>query len=376
MLRDSNLSVTQVFEAASLTPAVLRYKAKVMAKHYCRAVIGKTLEHSAGEGDEEQDDDFFPRAMIVCRSRLHVVAYQLLLSAELKRLEENFSKRDSAEHERCTNLKVYAAFSGEVITSPLLGITSEDNDNGDEENKDNEEADSSGSMRPRKKRRKQECASIVTEASLNAVSLDEAHVIIVCSKLETGFDDPRLCCMYIDRHLQGSRCVQILSRLNRQHPRKRATRVVDFANQAETVREAFEEFWGETSFSPDQTWAKVQASLRADYIVSRLLEALPSHALLPESSALSEAPGPTNSVAAIVQSLEERDWCGSRSPGDRATLIHDLDRYLELTERFGFQVTNDTFLALRSFWTFLTATSHFRSIRSEICDARGILCSP
>ena len=49
--------------------------------------------------------------------------------------------------------------------------------------------------------------------------------------------------MYVDRSLRGARAVQVLSRLNRRHPLKRRTLVVDFVNQAEVIRDAFEEFW-------------------------------------------------------------------------------------------------------------------------------------
>lgn len=56
-----------------------------------------------------------------------------------------------------------------------------------------------------------------TEASLNRrdADLDSAELLVVCNKLETGFDEPRLALMYIDRHLTGARCVQVLSRANR-----------------------------------------------------------------------------------------------------------------------------------------------------------------
>ena len=238
ILRDSNLTKSQMLEAANYSPEVLRYKAKVIAKYYCRALKEKKFEHATSDA-KESGDPFLPRAMVVCRSRLHVVAYQQLLTSEIKRLK--------------LNLNTYGAFSGEVDTSPLVGLVSSD---GEEDTCTFDDVNA----RPQKRHRKHACESVVSESSLNAVSLAEAHIIVVCSKLETGFDDPRLTIMFIDRMLQGARAVQVLSRLNRLHPRKRATRVIDFVNQAETVREAFETFWGETTFCPGREWAKARAS--------------------------------------------------------------------------------------------------------------------
>ena len=68
----------------------------------------------------------------------------------------------------------------------------------------------------------------VTEASMNGVpdtalhfrENDDAKVLIVANKFQTGFDEPRLCAMYIDRSLGGVQAVQTLSRLNRVFPEK------------------------------------------------------------------------------------------------------------------------------------------------------------
>ena len=85
---------------------------------------------------------------------------------------------------------------------------------------------------------------VVTESSLNgSLRLEDAHIIVVCSKLNAGYNEPRISVMYVDRALRGARAVQVLSRLNRRHPLKRRTLVVDFVNQAECIRDAFEEFW-------------------------------------------------------------------------------------------------------------------------------------
>jgi type I restriction enzyme R subunit len=97
-----------------------------------------------------------------------------------------------------------------------------------------------------------------TEASMNpgvhdlrtAFRGDEYRVMIVANKFQTGFDQPLLCAMYVDRILTGVTAVQTLSRLNRTYRtpsgvQKTAamTQVVDFVNQPETIREAFEPYY-------------------------------------------------------------------------------------------------------------------------------------
>ena len=65
------------------------------------------------------------------------------------------------------------------------------------------------------------------------------NVMIVAEKFQTGFDQPRLVAMYVDRRLGGVQAVQTLSRLNRTHPGKDKTFVLDFVNEPEEIREAF-----------------------------------------------------------------------------------------------------------------------------------------
>ena len=76
------------------------------------------------------------------------------------------------------------------------------------------------------------------------VALDEAEVVVVCGKLEAGYDDPLLACLVVDRHVGSpARLVQIYSRVNRASPNKPFPRVVDFANGADFVAFAFRRFW-------------------------------------------------------------------------------------------------------------------------------------
>lgn len=90
-----------------------------------------------------------------------------------------------------------------------------------------------------------------TEASLNgfpesqtAAEFDkDEHRIIVCAnKFQTGFDQPKLCAMYVDKVLTGVAAVQTLSRLNRCYPGKR-TFILDFVNDWETIRASFSNYY-------------------------------------------------------------------------------------------------------------------------------------
>jgi type I restriction enzyme R subunit len=71
---------------------------------------------------------------------------------------------------------------------------------------------------------------------------DEYQILLVANKFQTGFDQPLLCGMYVDKRLAGIQAVQTLSRLNRAHPGKDTTYVVDFVNDAAEVLEAFKAY--------------------------------------------------------------------------------------------------------------------------------------
>jgi type I restriction enzyme, R subunit len=73
----------------------------------------------------------------------------------------------------------------------------------------------------------------------DAFSTDEYSVLLVANKFQTGFDQPLLCGMYVDRRLAGIQAVQTLSRLNRAHPGKDTTFVLDFVNSEQEVLDAF-----------------------------------------------------------------------------------------------------------------------------------------
>ena len=96
----------------------------------------------------------------------------------------------------------------------------------------------------------------VTEAKVNGVpetrtaelfNSDEKRIIVCANKFQTGFDQPKLCAMYVDKMLTGVAAVQTLSRLNRtcSIPGKR-TFVVDFANTWDTIRASFSDYYEAT----------------------------------------------------------------------------------------------------------------------------------
>jgi type I restriction enzyme R subunit len=76
------------------------------------------------------------------------------------------------------------------------------------------------------------------------------QVLIVAEKFQTGFDQPLLHTMYVDKVLVGLAAVQTLSRLNRIHPLKSDTFVLDFRNGAEEIQKAFEPYYGKTVAAP------------------------------------------------------------------------------------------------------------------------------
>jgi len=72
---------------------------------------------------------------------------------------------------------------------------------------------------------------------------DEYQILLVANKFQTGFDQPWLCGMYVDKRLAGIQAVQTLSRLNRAHPGKDTTYILDFVNDPEEVLAAFKTYY-------------------------------------------------------------------------------------------------------------------------------------
>jgi type I restriction enzyme R subunit len=75
-----------------------------------------------------------------------------------------------------------------------------------------------------------------------AFNTDDYQILLVANKFQTGFDQPLLCGMYVDKRLDGIQAVQTLSRLNRAHPGKDTTYVVDFVNEASEILASFKTY--------------------------------------------------------------------------------------------------------------------------------------
>ena len=80
---------------------------------------------------------------------------------------------------------------------------------------------------------------------------DPYRILICADKFQTGYDEPLLHTMYVDKHLSGIRAVQTLSRLNRFHPKKSDTFVLDFLNTTEVIQESFADYYRTTILSDE-----------------------------------------------------------------------------------------------------------------------------
>ena len=112
----------------------------------------------------------------------------------------------------------------------------------------------------------------LSEASLNGLPSaqiadrfqEDPYRFLVCAdKFQTGYDEPLLHTMYVDKTLSGIKAVQTLSRLNRAHPKKHDVFVLDFLNEADTIREAFADFYRATILA-DETEPNKLHDLQAD----------------------------------------------------------------------------------------------------------------
>ena len=100
----------------------------------------------------------------------------------------------------------------------------------------------------------------VTEASLNGfpsndiakkIQEDPYRILVCADKFQTGYDEPLLHTMYVDKTLSGVRAVQTLSRLNRAHPKKHDVFVLDFMNDSDAIQEAFSDYYRTTVLSDE-----------------------------------------------------------------------------------------------------------------------------
>jgi len=176
-----------------LHPHHLSQKAEIIVEHF-RAHTAKEMGGLA-------------KAMVVTSSRLHAVRYK-----------QNIDKYIAAKG--YDDIKTLVAFSGKIEDGSGSPLT-EANMNGFPESRTAEEFSGTG-----------------------------YGVMIVAEKFQTGFDQPLLHTMYVDKTLVGLAAVQTLSRLNRIHPLKKNTFVLDFRNDTEEIVQAFDQFHGVTVAPP------------------------------------------------------------------------------------------------------------------------------
>lgn len=183
----------------SLHPTNLAQKAEIIVEHFRQKAQSKI----GGKA----------KAMVVTRSRLHAVRYKQAIDAYIKARGYDTGP---------VPLRSLVAFSGSLTDPDAPAVT-------------------------------------YTEAMMNGFGEaqlpkrfagDDFQVLVVAEKYQTGFDQPLLHTMYVDKKLAGVKAVQTLSRLNRTHPEKDDTFVLDFANTAEDIQDAFRPFFEQSAAAP------------------------------------------------------------------------------------------------------------------------------
>jgi type I restriction enzyme R subunit len=152
---------------------------------------------------------------------------------------------------------------------------------------------------------------------------DEYQVMVVAEKFQTGFDQPLLHTMYVDKVLVGLAAVQTLSRLNRIHPDKTDTFVLDFRNEADDIRRAFEDYHGVTMAPPtDPNLLYDTRAALDDFDVLRRDE-------IERLTALLLASKPSSASARVYAALEPgADRFRALSPEDQEAFRDSLDSFV------------------------------------------------
>jgi type I restriction enzyme R subunit len=164
-------------------------KVQIVVEHY-RANVAPLLDGKA-------------KAMVVLGSRVEAVRWKLAIDKYIK--------------ERGYRIGTLVAFSGEV----------NDRDSGPE---------------PFTETSKELNPTLRGQSIRDAFKSEDHQILLVANKFQTGFDEPLLCGMYVDRRLAGIQAVQTLSRLNRSHPGKDTTYVLDFVNSEDEILSAFRQY--------------------------------------------------------------------------------------------------------------------------------------
>jgi len=186
---ERNAAMKGIMGWVRLHPYNIAQKVQVVVEHF-REFVAPLLSGRA-------------KAMVVVGSRLEAVRWQLAIDKYIK--------------DHGYTIGTLVAFSGEV---------------NDKESGPDGFSESSQTLNPTLKGRD------IREAFKG----DEYQILLVANKFQTGFDQPLLCGMYVDKRLAGIQAVQTLSRLNRAHPGKDTTYVLDFVNDPDEVLAAFKAY--------------------------------------------------------------------------------------------------------------------------------------
>lgn len=211
----------EVAKWRNLHPTNVQAKVKLILEHFHNHVLRPNLLNGQA------------KAMIVTSSRAAAVAYHLALERMVQEAPQTYA-----------TIKSLVAFSEEVPNTDV---------------KDPNFAEDHG----------------FTERNLNpglssrSIPLlfeeDENKVLIVANKYQTGFDEPKLVAMYVDKPLSGVEAVQTLSRLNRTMKGKDQTFILDFANKDEEILRAFETYYKKAEIDAPQDASVVYDLQRAIY---------------------------------------------------------------------------------------------------------------
>lgn len=193
-----SLAAKTVKRFESLHPHNLQQKTAIIIEHF-RSI---TKDKIGGRA----------KAMVVTASRLHAVRYYHEFKSYIERMKYD-------------DVDILVAFSGVVKDGDI-------------------EYTESGMNRTKE-------GSSITEKQLPEAFHDDFNMLIVAEKYQTGFDEPLLHSMFVDKRLTGVKAVQTLSRLNRTHPGKNDTFILDFVNNTEDIQKAFEPFYEETSLGEE-----------------------------------------------------------------------------------------------------------------------------
>ncbi|MCH7613559.1 MAG: type I restriction endonuclease subunit R [Candidatus Marinimicrobia bacterium] len=206
-----------------IQPHTITEKSKIILDHF----VNKTSKRMSGKS----------RGMLVTRSRLHCVKFKLEFDKQMKEMGLPYG--------------CLVGFSGTVY------------------DKDTHKEYSETSMN-----------KFSEKYTQDNFKDPQYRLLIVCDKFQTGFDEPLLHTMYVDKRLQGLQCVQTLSRLNRSMRGKTDTFVMDFVNKPKIIQDSFQPYYQGTILveetDPDKLYTIEQQikdfNLFQDEIVNELIE--------------------------------------------------------------------------------------------------------